>query len=282
MRRTIPHATILALIALFCAAVAWIARTKTEDAMYIPKDTGFEQLVYNGIPSVMPLRGNSSEVLTMAIGQKKSIQWAPTDRRAQDVEVRIVWLAFNSPTGGAHTDPQVFYTLEYGHGRSVVTEPTARLFTRPGGYNVPARGLVTRVSSRELMVSMTYWGGYSTAAEYESVSVQVSFLPVTAMTPPPMPVGDVATRSIANKLAIFPAEAHEWRLFDQFGQPFAPGFATDIELYAASGQLLPNPGVFTLQDRSKYADWSPINIRWAAWNMNIAAAPDSHVYCAYR
>lgn len=260
--------------------------------MHTPRDPGSDQIVYNGNAELMPLRGPSSQLLTFdSVGQTVQISWLPTDRRANDVEVRAFIMTSTPDTSvpaANRSDPSVLWYWEAGHGKSVVTEPNliptgsaAPLSGHAGGYNLPARGLVQRVTTRELKFKLFYYGAYSTGNPPLSVTCAVSFQPVIGMRLPPPDAQDVYNQGLVAKLMRFPPTANEWKLFDQFGQPYPAAFGVDILLYNITGDTIPH--VLTPLDRALFADWTPIPPRAIGWANYIPAAPDANsIYVAYR
>lgn len=254
--------------------------------MHIPHDRGSEQIVYNGAAELMPLRGPSAQILTLEQpGVVKFVQWLPTDRRAQDVEIRA-YIQAATPNAVNPVDPSVFWRREYGHGVAVLQDPVLTpypLNAHPGGWNLNARGLVTRVTAREMKFSLYYNGSFGTGNPPTNVVCSVSFQPVLAMPLPPPPYQDVFVPGLAAKAMQFPAGANEWKLFDEFGVAYPAAFGVDVLLFDVMGKFMPFPGPLTPLDRHRFADWTPIPQRAAGWEQLLSAAPDSNpIYVAYR
>jgi hypothetical protein len=245
--------------------------------MYEPRDPGSEQIVYNGTATQMPLRGPSAQILVLnQPGTQKQITWAPTDRRAHDVEVRIVIQSMTLNAALPRSEPCVLYRFEFGHGMSVLNDPSlVPKNDHPGGTTIPARGALRRLTARELKLTLFYYGAFATGNAPSDVVCSVSFLPVLAMPLPPPQTCDVYNPGLVDKSMMFPPSATEWRLYDQFGKAYVAAFGVDIVLYGVSGHAIPTAGPFTPLDRNRFADWTPIPSRAAAWRQDLASAPDA-------
>jgi hypothetical protein len=239
---------------------------------YQPKDRGAEQLVYNGTATELPLQGPSAQLLTLPLNAVKQIQWAPTDRRVQDVEVRAAVVSFDKgaipPTD--HNDPYVRWRVDVGHGKYVWTEPPYHFPANKGAltgmYMLPARGLIMRATTRELRLTLKFEGNFK-ALNFTNVTVSVSFQPVTAMTLPAYARESGCLVGLTNDIQLFPQESSEWRMFDMFGQPFVAGVAVDVYLYDITGRLMNNGAPI---DRSKLASFIPITPRMYGWGIDLA------------
>jgi hypothetical protein len=236
---------------------------------YTPEDLGSEQLVYTGSVDVMPLRGQSSQVLNIPQGSTARFQWAPSDRRASTVEVKAQIQSYKlSPFDyqPGVVFPDVRYRLTFGHGQYTYTDPLRAAqsdgnSTPPQlkGYTLPARGIVLRLTVRELIVE------FETSQVdnvIQNTQILLSFMPVATTDLPTYGDSSEGHGLIRDTgIQVFPAWAKEWRLRDFSGQPFAAG-TNDLLLYRLGGwPFLENPF-----DRADYSEWSPITSWMFGWN----------------
>lgn len=243
---------------------------------------GSEQLPYtSGAVDLMPLRGPSGQVFTITRGGENEIQWAPTDRRACDLEMRvgIVGWLHNGALLSA-PDPIVRWFLQIGHGSYVWIEPPPALIPQNvpsvARNYLPTRGMVVRLNTRELRFLARFEGNFGAIQTYDNIALSVSFQPVIAMQQPMFPQSELVEPPVAlgtGLLHKFPAEAQEWRLFDREGQPFAAG-TVDVSLSSVGG------GVSGPFDRSVWADFLPISPRM--WGWSLTGPGGAIAYAQYR
>lgn len=250
---------------------------------YQAKDRGSEQLVYSETASELPLRGPSGQLMTIPLGGNQQIQWAPTDRRAVDVELRVgIKALLLNGSSISFPDPIVRWQVETGHGMYVWTEPPSAMvpLNVPSVQRsfLPVRGLLKRISARELRF-VGYFDGNFGIQRYSSVTLDVSFLPCKSMTLPVYPTEEVVDPSVGAGVVLvakFPPSASEWRLFDVNGDPYVAAAHTDVELVGIGG------GVSAPMDRANWADFKPIPPRTWGWTLSGLDASTSPVYAQYR
>jgi hypothetical protein len=236
-----------------------------------------EHMPYAGGESDVALAGPSGQVIELAADGVNTIQWAPVDRRAMEVEIRIRLLNHLNPDRVLSDPPLLRASLTFGHGKLTWQEP----FIAPpfatsevGGlfayhrYAVPARGVVWRVDARELKLYLQSPGTLSGAASYPRTSVMVSFQPCQAMERPVFPQMEYAVTALGPPIvaAAFPQAANEWRLFDANGLPFVAGDVVcaglEVETYTVP--------------RAQLADFRPIPFHAVGWLCDVPA------YAEYR
>lgn len=237
-----------------------------------------ESLVYGSGPTVARLRGNSGEILTLNKGGPLSLQWAPEDKRATDLEIRAQIVDFQPFNSAAPTSPpDVRFSLDFGHGKNSYTLPFLPGFFAAGtalaaffSYSVPARGMVLRIAARELKITFQTLSKISVPnVPYDKTSIAVSFVPTSGMSTPIMPSQLYAPSGfLINR---FPVEAKEWRLSDAAGRPFAPAATTfgilDLSLQAIALGL----------DPAQWADYRPIPHDGFFWGSAASA-----IYATFR
>ena len=187
-----------------------------------------------GTPSTVNLRGPSGFLLKLQGAGAKSVQWAPVDRRAQEVEVRALLIA-HTRRAPVTRPALIRVRVNYGHGALQWLNPVAAAYS-PGfaggvfplpGFVLPCRGAIWRMSSREATVTFDSPGTTDPAAlPYDECSLQVSFQPVFGAPCPLFPRADIVLAGPGGvfKLAALPAEADSMRVSDSTtGQPFAAG-----------------------------------------------------------
>ena len=257
------------------------AESILEMSDYTPADMGSEQIVY-GDAIVLPLRGPSSQLITIPQHGTAHIGWLPTDRRSCDVEMRVGIVGWTLAPGIVVVpDPDVRWWVEVGHGKYVWTEPPPALVPQnvpsvEQAY-LPTRGLLIRVSTRELRFNARFNGGFLAALNrFVDITLSVSFMPVDAMEEPLYPLEDVVTPSVGGKFAKFPPGAKEWRLFDVDGLPYVAAAHTDVNWISIGG------GVSGPFDRALWADYMPISPRMWGWGLSGLDASPQPVYAQYR
>ena len=224
-----------------------------------------------------PLNNDSQRDVVIA-------KWETKEQRLLNVECRLTildWPRTGLPyTVGRYRDPIVSYWLQLGMGPQSVMTPPLRTqlqeqLSQRGGYAVPARGAVLRVSARSVIVHVRFEGNYPNPdpiypnANYPWVDVQVSFAPVDSVqlsAAPPAAYAHTWMDTPWGYRQAFPPEASEFRLVRMDGTPFAPGFASDIALETLIGSYLLNLSNATnTYDRAQFADWTPITPRMFGW-----------------
>lgn len=152
---------------------------------------GIETLPYSGAPAALRLRGPSAQILKLNMAGPVAIQWAPVDRRALEVELRVLPLwssAFALFDPGKI--PIVFYQLRYGHGVYTWNEPreppapfSATGFVEFQPYVLPARGMLLRLSVRECQLTLRCDRTVD-GTPVDRNDIAVSFQPVYSAQPP--------------------------------------------------------------------------------------------------
>jgi len=251
----------------------------------------YEQLPYQADGRHVELRGPAGQVLELLADGPKTIQWSPVDRRALEVEVRIL-LTDYLPVGGLES-PDVRWRMRYGHGKHTWQSPRVCPAAFGAGVpafvnnSLPARGIVFRVAAREFDIELRNMGlqrvyhgdPYTT---YTSTLISISFQPVFGMQTPLFPRVargkgfNVTTLETVKTFQPFPPEANEFRLFDDNGLPFDSTAGAGIDFYGMDGYA-----IGLAQELEMYADWRPIPFLAAAWG---AGEPDTSefVHAEYR
>lgn len=212
-----------------------------------------EVIPFLGARSQLPLRAPSSIVLEIPLTGEKTFSWEPKQRDAAEVEVRARILAATGLVLGQIPIVRMLWAI--GHGKSVWTEPPPNQPIIVGSptlpFTLPARGVCTRLSTRELQVTFRFQGLLSGVAPVgSSVKVEISCQPVLCSTRPTL-IHELGAFPVAGVIQPFPVEASEWRLSDDIGLPLLLGAVAVIPV-GIYGALL---GV---ADGSAYADWRPI------------------------
>lgn len=235
------------------------------DAMsQTPPDGSYvEALPYQG--GVVYLRSHSTHTLVLDDTAPQQARWEPLDRTALDIEVRISWQQLQGlPDFPDMLDaPIIRYGIQSAYGRSIYQEPSP-LFPLthnvhiPGLptahaqlHSLPGRGLVTRLSSRELAISVvnTGWGGRglkdrelygsvytdlypANTPTFPRIAISVSFQPATSGELLVFPrstlyvpqytasSGTPPKEHEFGSYVPFPMSAQEWRIVDEDGSPF--------------------------------------------------------------
>jgi hypothetical protein len=187
---------------------------------------------------------------------------------ALDLELRIQAVAPDAP----QDIPLWRYNVQLGHADST--------YRFPGGGAgalgadvidwpmLPHRGLVSRLTARELRIEVYCAGFISGELPPARTAVQVSVQPAFGSTGRPSIVSQDVQTAAAMR---FPAEANEWRLRQLDGQPIALGTST-LALFALTGVPIATP-----VDSALFYDWQPIPTLAAFWG-----ASDPLVQADYR
>jgi hypothetical protein len=204
-----------------------------------------EEILRNAIGETFKLQGNGRQLFSFSLESK----------RALDLELRIQPLASN--IAGAAL-PLWRYKLEIGHGDAI-----ARSVEQVPGFplqdpQIPHRGLLTRLSSRELRV--TVWldsvlGGELAGAVSEIlISAQPSF---GAVGWPSITYQDA---SDVEALRRFPIEAREFR-----ARQWNDGLSIPIGTVNLGFLALNGFAVAAATDAALFLDWTPIPVNAAFW-----------------
>lgn len=179
-----------------------------------------------GASGKVDLLGNASELIEITHTNPVTVSWAPTDRRAMDVEVRVSLQQIPGLTAPtlAIGAPWVRWGVRTAHGASVIDEPQASFPLKPGTFDafadiprtmlslMPGRGLHFRVNTRELglvLQNTGYFGvgyrlrdvglfgtpfgeymeeiGLPQLRSFPHIIVAVSFQPCEGLTVPVLP-----------------------------------------------------------------------------------------------
>lgn len=208
--------------------------------------------------------------------------WSTDDRRVLPVEIRIALAGWNAGippnTLLAMRDPLLSYSLEYGVGSTTVAAPNcapqsaSASAVRVAGYAIPARGAVTRVLARDVIVRLRFNGHHDNPVTpvdtvFEWVDVSVSFTPcddLTIAAPPSAAYYSGWTKPYQP----FPPEAREFRLVNLVGLPYAANFSRDVAFRTAIGGYLRSKTLHDMTfDRAAFGDWTPISPRVAGWEI---------------
>jgi hypothetical protein len=259
-----------------------------------------DKLTYTGAAELVTLRGPSSQILRIPFDATTRIQWAPVDRRVVPLEIRAQVLSWEEnvfdgpPLRGL---PIVRMRIGYGHAQQTLQEPVIASAQNSGavtripvaGIPIPARGFVARITARELLVDLQFTANN---ANRPSVTVVVSVQPVESMHMPQMGTDEHQTppevAGAVRPASAFPPWAHEWKVFDRTGQPFADGGAK-IALFDLQGLQFQvfdgglGEDVPTTFEASSFAEWTPITLDMFAWKYTTETVNDNvGVYAAYR
>lgn len=151
-----------------------------------------DSIAYDGLGGRVELRGQSTSIVTLDTMAPVQVRWEPTDRRAMDVEVRVVFQQVRGYVQGQAYPffiyaPWIRWSTHIGHGKSVHAEPAqsfpttsdslAFLFGEGAQLNtiaprvvshlMPARGLLFRVNARELTVTLQNTGYFGQGAKHQ-------------------------------------------------------------------------------------------------------------------
>lgn len=245
----------LALLTTLLLAAAHGGGTDTAMHKHNP---GFERLNY-GPGATVELRGQSGALITLQGTGNQTIQWAPDDYRALDVEMRAVLVDFKPFDINAPTPiPDVRWAIRaLGHGKNTYSLPLLPAILNQFAalsqffeFSLPQRGMVERLTAKEIKLAFTapaLIGGGPTI--YDTVTIAVSFMPTHSMASNSMPRQVYAPSGFL--LNPFPVEAREWKLSDAFGVPFvALAQQFGILDFAAQGPVNLDP--------HDWADWRPV------------------------
>jgi hypothetical protein len=197
----------------------------------------------------LKVRQPSSAVLEIPPGGSKDFHFEPWDRDVLELEIRARIIGGGFTLGHV---PRVRLTWSIGHGKSVWTEPPPNMPIIIGSptvpFTLPARGLCTRIATRELHVTIANEGPLAGAPA--AIRVELSAQPVLCSQRPTL-IRELGAFPVAGRIQPYPCEASEFRLCDVVGLPLAAA-AVAITPVGIFGALL---GV---ADGAGYADWRPI------------------------
>jgi hypothetical protein len=193
----------------------------------------------------------------------QAFSWATVAKRALDLELRIQPLSFLR--ANESTAPIINYRLEIAHGDVVHKFPATPQGLVINNPILPHRGLLARLSSRELRVAL--WLSPLDLDPPDGATVKVSVQPALGSTGrPSIVMQDVNTSPTT--MQQFPLEAREWRVRSvQDGQPGPIGLAS-LTFVALTGALAAGG------DAALYADWTPIPVFAAFWMCDQAVQAD--------
>lgn len=203
------------------------------------------QLQHSQSQSVEVLRGAAGDTLDLSEGGFSSFVWETEERRALDLELRIRIVAVKDTA--PYVVPNVQYRLDFGHGdKSWKVPPLAAvptLGTLQATMFLPARGIVLRLSARQLQVDVKNL--VTTQLVKVDVSVQPSRAPISAI-----PYVQLGTDNW------LPMDARYLRVRQPSGSVFAAAAAT-IQFFTLNGQALTLPVDPTTTGWSEYQPIPP-------------------------
>jgi hypothetical protein len=256
---------------LFAFALLFGFHVMTHERYHAPPGTheiGVTPLPF-GEHGEVKLRGPFGQVLTLEGAGPKQIQWAPVDRRVEELEFRAFITTYGPDPGFPSVPPLVRWRLDYGHGQLTYQSPVLMPYTIEGGVDafsrnvLPARGLCLRTSARELKMTFESPSKIDNTAPWGQVKISVSLQPVYAGEPPLVPKQHYAANLAlvgGFPLEPFPPEATEFRIFDEQGQPYPPG-SGNMAFIDLGGQLIAAPTLGV----DLFATFQPIPVHAAAW-----------------
>lgn len=229
------------------------------------------------VDEVVRLRAAASATLNLTsdaasvTGSEKGseIEWAPEGGRpAQPVEVRARAIGFQG-NFGLNEQPIIRWRMLFGHGTAVWQDPQLQ---NPGilrasvEYTVPARGLMFRMTTRELKLVFRNAGNAAgTAPVLTNIQLQVTIQPVGSAQFDSQQYEqqrtNIADPTVRNQ---FPASAREWRLRGEGGLAIPAG--PTVNLFSMTGVL------YSTNPCASYADWQPIPAPANSWNVNAVVA----------
>lgn len=193
----------------------------------------------------------------------EAFSWATTAKRALDLELRAQPLAFLD--FDPLLAPVLRYRLELGHGDAVHKFPATPPSLVVSSPMLPHRGLMLRVSAKELRLIV--WLdeiGEPPAGATLLVSAQPAF---GSTQRPSIVMQDV--NYAVDALHQFPIEAREFRIRSEAtAQPLPIGFGT-IAMHSLTGSLLG-----AVVDAALYADWTPIPLLALCWSSDNLCQAD--------
>lgn len=204
-----------------------------------------------------PLEFPSGQVVNLSgLGEAsaQAFSWATVAKRALDIELRIAPVSFIAANPA--TAPVIECRLEIGHGAVVHKVPLTPAGLVISNVKVPHRGLLARLSARELRAIV--WVSPLDLDPPRGLTLKVSVQPAFGSTGRPSVVLQDFNTSITS-LQQFPIEAREWRVSDPLtGQPMALGVST-LEMVALTG------APSAAGDGALFAEWTPIPTLAAFW-----------------
>lgn len=211
------------------------------------------EYIRGGEPLDFPA-GQTLRLSGLGESSAQAFSWAPRSKRALDIELRIQPLSFLNANPA--TAPVINYRLEISHGDVKPKFPATPPNLVINNPMCPHRGLLSRLSARELRVVV--WVSPLDLDPPEGATVQVSVQPALGSTARPSIVcQDINTSP--ESLQQFPIEAREWRVSDAIsGQPMALGVST-LEMVALTG------APSAAGDGALFAEWTPIPVLAAFW-----------------
>lgn len=237
-----------------------------------PKFAAYRVPFGEAVHQVVKLRAAASAVLNLeadaasTTGSEKGVEiaWEPLDGRpAQPVEVRARPIAF-AGNFGLNVQPLIRWRMLFGHGTAVWQEPqpeSAGILRAAVEFTVPARGLMFRMTTRELKMVFRNGGNAAGTMSLTNIQLQVTIQPVGSAqfdaqqyTQQRFNIVDPTVRNS------FPTSAREWRLTNEAGLPIPAG--PTVSLFSMTGVL------YATNPVTSYADWQPIPAPAQAWNIN--------------
>jgi len=202
-------------------------------------------LPYAGSLSEQPLHEKPGQLVSLTgatADGAKSVQWAPMDKRAHEVELRARIMDVRVSQGeGGPAAPIIRWHVKVAHGSANYTlprdNPRALTTAKTLGYSLPARGLVLRLPNRELDFVVGIDGCVDLESVCEQASVNVSFMPVLSSQCPLLPRQYLASPD-ALPINEFPMDANEWLITTENGQP-VPAAAVSVTPFTLAGNALP-------------------------------------------
>lgn len=222
--------------------------------------------------SITYLRGEellefpSGQVINLSgVGESSAVMfsWATVADRALDIELRA------EPTGFIDFDPELApvlrYRLEVGHGKMVHKFPGTPRGLVVSNPMLPHRGLLSRLSARELRIAM--WLD-EIGVPPSRATLKVSVQPALGSTSRPSIVMQDVNYAV-DALHQFPIEAREFRIRSEAtGQPLPIGWG-NLALRSLTGSLLTAP-----LDAALYAQWQPIPLLALCWSSDNLCQAD--------
>jgi hypothetical protein len=250
---------------------------------------GMQRFPYAGASDVVKLRGPAGQIITLNGDGPNTLQWAPDDKRAMELEFRMLIVDWQRPGVGSAAPPNLYWSLTFGHGQMTWYNPTApapALAALAGFFKpnlLPQRGLVLRLPARELKFTMRALERQTDPPQPapDFTKIQVSVQPIVGMQTPVLPKqhGFYAPLLALAETTVqtFPAEATEFRVFDISGRPFTLGVLTLSFANLNSGT------VGAPQDASLYATFQPIPVFAAEWFAGFTGVgPTGYVFAEFR
>lgn len=211
-----------------------------------------EEAMLNAVGQTLELRGPSEQ-------GKQTFTWSTKSKRALDLELRVQPSAALLAAGAGVGTTYFLYKLELSHGDVAYNYPGPPAgATVPQGMVLPHRGLVLRLSARELVCHVWFASG-AVGRATTSAQVKVSAQPVHTstgwpqlvpsdlQTPPAVAAAAAGTRA-------FPMDAREWRI--RRGDNGAPvPLVAGVSVTCLSLNGVPVLGPVNVAD---FFEWQPI------------------------